>query len=109
MFEEDHRIGIAHRSREQTNHIERSRRRNYLQPGYHHAPVLDALAVLRAETCPAAIRGAYNQRTLHLAVRHVAALGKLIREVIETDGNEVREHDLSDGLEPSHRRAHSRA
>src|SRR5215813_5139636 len=106
MLEEDHRIGIAHRRRHQPDYVAWVRRRNYLEAWDHHAPVFHALAVLRAETRARAVARADDQRTFDLAVRHVAALRKLIGDVIETDREEVREHDLGNRLEAGHCRTH---
>ena len=106
VLAEDHRIGIAHRRRHQADHIGRRRRRHDLEAGDHHAPVLDALRMLRAEPRARAVAGADHQRALGLPVAHIAALRKLIGDVVEADREEVREHDLRDRLEAGHRRAH---
>ena len=45
-------------------------------------------------------------RAFHLPVGHVPALRKLIGQIVETDRNEVREHDLGNRLQPGHGRAH---
>src|SRR5580692_7638233 len=84
VFEEDDRIRIAYRSREKTDDIERSRRCNDLQARDHHAPVLDALAMLGTETRAPAVGGANHQRTFHLPVGHVTALRILVGEIVET-------------------------
>src|SRR5450759_3147499 len=49
VLEKDDRIGIAHSRRQQADDVERGRRRHHLEAGDHHAPILDALAVLGAE------------------------------------------------------------
>ena len=109
VLEEDHRIGIAHRRRQQADDVERRRRRHHLEAGDHHAPVLDALAVLGAEARAGAVAGAHHQRAFDLAVRHVTALGEFVGDVVEAHREEVREHDLGDRLQAGHRRAHGGA
>ena len=109
VLEEDHRIGIAHRRREQPDHVARGRGRHHLEAGDHHRPVLDALRVLGAEARAGAVGGAHHQRAFELAVRHVAALAELVGDVVEADGEEVREHDLGDRLQAGHGRAHGGA
>ena len=109
VLEEDHRIGIAHRRGKKPDDVARDRRRHDFQAGNHHAPVLDALRMLRAEARAGAIAGAHDQRAFELAVRHVAALGELVGDVVEAHREEVREHDLGDRLQAGHRRAHGGA
>ena len=106
VLEEDHRIGIAHRGREQPDHVARRRGRDHLQARDHHRPVFHALRMLRAEARARAVRGAHHQRAFQLPVRHVAALGKLVRDVVEAHREEIREHDLGDRLQAGHRGAH---
>src|SRR4029450_7926648 len=65
--------------------------------------------MLRAEARAGAVAGAYHQRALELAVRHIAALAELVGNVVEADREEVREHDLGDRLKPGHGRAHGGA
>ena len=59
-------------------HVGRGRRRDDLEAGDRHRPVLDALAVLRAEAQAGAVRGPEHERQRHLAVGHVAGLGDLV-------------------------------
>ena len=106
VLEEDHRVGVAHRCCHQPDHVARIGGRHHLEAGDHHAPVLDALGMLCAEARAGAVAGANDQRAFELAVRHIAALGKLVGDVIEADREEIREHDFGDRLEPGHRRAH---
>ena len=106
VLEEDHRVRIAHRRREQADHVARRRGRDHFQARDHHRPVLDALRMLRAEARARAVRGAHHQRALELPVAHVAALGEFVRDVVEAHREEIREHDLGDRLQPGHRRAH---
>ena len=89
--------------------VARIRRRHHLQPRDHHAPVLDALRMLRAEARARAVAGAHHQRAFELAVRHVTALREFVGDVVEAHREEIREHDLGDRLEPRHRRAHGGA
>ena len=109
MFEEDDRIGIAHGSGQQTDDIERRRGSHDLQARNHHAPVLNALGMLRAEARAGAIAGAHHQRAFGLAVRHITALGEFVGDIIETDREEIRKHDFRDRLQAGHRRAHGGA
>ena len=109
VFEKDHRIRVAHRRRQQPDDVARVRRRDDLQAGDHHAPVLDALRMLRAEARARAVAGAHHQRAFDLAVRHVTAFWKFIGDVVEAHRKEVREHDLGDRLQAGHRRAHGGA
>ncbi len=106
VLEEDHRIGIAHGGGEQADHVARRRGRDDLQARDHHRPVFHALRMLRAEARAGAVGGAHHQRALQLAVAHVAALGKFVRDVVEAHREEIREHDLGDRLQPGHRGAH---
>ena len=62
--------------------------------------------MLRAEARAAAVAGAHDQRALELAVRHVAALGEFVGDIVEADREEIREHDFGDRLQTGHRRAH---
>src|SRR5262249_22174254 len=89
MLEEDHRIWVTHGRRQKPDDITWRRWRNYLEARDHHRPVLDALRMLRAEARARAVRGAHDQRTLELAVRHIAALGELVRDIVEADREEV--------------------
>src|SRR3546814_9204502 len=70
------------------------RRRNDLQAGELHAPVLDTLAVLSAEARSTAVADADHERAIDLPVGHITALGKFVRDIIIADGDEIREHDL---------------
>ena len=65
--------------------------------------------MLRAETHAAAVAGADHERAGQLAVRHVAELRHLVGDIVEADGEEVGEHDLSDRPQSGHRRAHGGA
>ena len=65
--------------------------------------------MLRAEARAGAVAGAHHQRAFELAVRHVAALGELVGDVVEAHREEIREHDLGDRLQAGHRRAHGGA
>src|SRR5262249_38837816 len=80
---------------------------NHLESRDHHAPVFDTLAVLRAETRTGAISRTHHERAFDLAVRHITALGKFIRNVIEADRKEIREHDFGNRFQAGHCRAHS--
>src|SRR3546814_7523066 len=108
MLEEDYRIGIPHGGRKQAHHVDRRRRRNDLQAGELHAPVLDTLAVLSAEARSTAVADADHERAIDLPVGHITALGKFVRDIIIADGDEIREHDLCYWLEPGHRRTQRR-
>ena len=65
--------------------------------------------MLCAETRAGAVAGANDQRAFDLAVRHVTAFGKLVGDIVEAHGEEIREHDFRDRLQPGHRRAHGGA
>src|SRR3546814_4802487 len=84
------------------------RRRNDLQAGELHAPVLDTLAVLSAEARSTAVADADHERAIDLPVGHITTLGKFVRDIIIADGDEIREHNLCYRLEPGHRRTHRR-
>src|SRR3546814_1843666 len=94
--------------RKQAHHVDRRRRRNDLQAGELHAPVLDTLAVLSAEARSTAVADADHERAIDLPVGHITALVKFVRDIIIADGDEIREHDLCYRLEPGHRRTHRR-
>src|SRR3546814_8676389 len=66
MLEEDYRIGIPHGGRKQAHHVDRRRRRNDLQAGELHAPVLDTLAVLSAEARSTAVADRSEEHTSEL-------------------------------------------
>src|SRR5882724_1936969 len=78
VLEEDDGIGIADGRGEQPDDVARVRRRHHLQARNHHAPVLDALAVLCAEAGTRAVAGTDDERALSLSVGHVPALRKFI-------------------------------
>ena len=80
-----------------------------LSPGIAISPVLDALAVLRAEPEPGAVRRVQHERQPHLAVGHVAGLRDLVDDHVPGHREEVAEHQLGDGAQAGHRRAHRRA
>src|SRR5467141_4400090 len=65
--------------------------------------------MLRAEARARSVRRADHERNRYLPVAHVARLGDLVRDIIPAAGEKVREHDLGDGPEARHRRAHRRA
>ena len=109
VLEEDDGIGIADRGGEQPDDVAWVRGGHHLEPGNHHRPVLDALAMLGAEAGARAIGGAHHERAFELAVRHVAALRELVGDIVEAHRKKIREHDLGDGLEPRHCRAHGGA
>ena len=62
--------------------------------------------MLRAKARTAAIAGADDERTFDLSVRHVAALGEFVGDVIEAYRDEIREHDFGNRLQTGHRGAH---
>src|SRR3546814_15159654 len=84
------------------------RRRNDLQAGELHAPVLDTLAVLSAEARSTAVADADHERAIDLPVGHITALGKFVRDIIIADVDEIRAHDLCYRLEPGPRRTQPR-
>ena len=90
-------------------HVGRVRGRDDLEAGDRHRPVLDALAVLRAEPETRAVRGPEHERERDLAVGHVAGLGDLVRDHVPGDREEVAEHQLGDRAQAGHRGAHRRA
>jgi hypothetical protein len=65
--------------------------------------------VLGAEAQSPAVARANHQREGQLTVGHVARLGDLVDDDVPADGEEVGEHDLGNGTQPGHRRAHGRA
>ena len=109
MLEKDDRIGVANGSGHQANNVYGTGRHDDLESWNHHAPVLNALAVLGTEACPAAVTQAHDQRSLDLAVGHVAALGELVGKVVPADRCKVSKHDFGDGLKAGHGRAHGGA
>ena len=62
--------------------------------------------MLRPEAHPAAVASPDDERTRQLSVRHVTQLRHLVGDVVEADRQEVGEHDLRDGPQSRHRRAH---
>src|SRR5438105_11311570 len=108
VLEDDDRIRIADRAGQQPLRIRRGRRRNDLEAGNGHRPVLEALGMLRAEARARTVRRADHERERDLSVRHVSRLGDLVRDQIPARGQEVGEHDLGDRTEPRHRGAHRR-
>ncbi len=83
-------------------------RRDDLEAGDRHRPVLDRLGVLRAEPEPAAVRRAQHERQRDLAVGHVAGLRDLVRDHVPGHREEVAEHELGDRAQAGHRGAHDR-
>ncbi len=65
--------------------------------------------MLGAKAGAAAIAGTHDERNLDLPVRHVAALGEFVGDIVEAHRDEVGEHDLGDRLQAGHRRAHGGA
>ena len=106
---EDDRVVVADRGGHQAHHVGRRRRRDDLEPGDRHRPVLDALAVLRPETQARAVGGMQHERQRDLAVGHVPGLGDLVGDHVPGHREEVAEHQLGDRPQPGHRRAHGRA
>jgi len=72
----------------------------------HHAPVSTLGYAARPKARASAVARPDDERTLRLAVGHVAALWEFIGDVVETNRYEVREHDFRDRLQAGHRRAH---
>ena len=81
-------------------------RRDDLDAGDHHRPVLDALGVLRSEPGTAAVGGADDERERHLTVGHVPALRDLVGDDVPAHREEVAEHDLGDRSQAGHGRTH---
>src|SRR5688572_8849830 len=106
LLEEHHGVVAADRGGEHALDVAWGSRRNDLEAGDHHRPVLDALRVLRAEARACAVRRAHDERQRDLTVRHVARLRDLIRDDVPGDGEEVREHQVDDWAQPRHRGAH---
>ena len=80
--------------------VGRRRRRDDLQARDGHRPVLDALAVLRAEAEAGAVGGPQHERQRDLAVGHVARLGDLVGDHVPGHGEEVRNISSAIGRRP---------
>ena len=65
--------------------------------------------MLCAKAHPAAIARTDHQRTSQLAIRHVAHLRHFVGDIVETDGQEISEHDFSDRSQARHRGPHGSA
>jgi hypothetical protein len=109
VFEENHRIRIPYRGGKQSDDVGGIGRSHDLEARDHHGPVFHALAVLGAKARTRTIGSAHDQRTLGLPVAHVAVLGELIGDIVETDRQKIGEHDLGDGFKAGHCRTHGGA
>ena len=109
LLEEQYRVGIAYRCREQAFDIGGKRRRHHLDAGNHHRPVLDRLRMLRAEARTRAVRRAYHQRQGYLPVGHVTRFRDLVGHDVPAHREEIRKHDFSNRPQARHRRAHRSA
>ncbi len=69
----------------------------------------EALAVLRAELMPRALRRANDQRHLGLAAVHVANFRRVIDDLIDRKEAEVHRHQLDYRPQPAHRSANAGA
>ena len=61
---------------------------------------IQTLRMLRGSAETGAVHGAHDQRRHRLASKHVAELGGLVENLIETNSHEIDEHQLHDRPQP---------
>ena len=97
VLDEDDRVRVGDRGREQAGGIGRGARHHHLQPGHVRQPGLEALRVLRAAALARAALRPQHERHRQLAAGHEVRLRRLVDELVERERDEVDEHDLDDG------------
>jgi len=103
MLQENHRIGIAHRGRQQANHVDRRRRRHDLEARHVHEHRVEALGVLRALAPGLADHAAHDHRHLDLAAVHVVRLGRHVDDLVHAQHQEVHPDVHMDRAHAGHR------
>src|SRR5260370_9928324 len=105
MLEEHHGIDLPNSSVEQFFGIGRGGRTHHPEAGGMEKVCLEALAVLRAELMPTALRSANDYRHGGFFAEHVVNLGRAIDYLIHREQREVYSHQLDYRFEAAHRSA----
>ena len=105
VLDEDDRVGVGDRAREQAGGVGGGARHRHLQAGHVRQPGLEALRVLRAAALPRAALRPHDERHRQLAARHEVRLRRLVDELVERERDEVDEHDLDHRSQSGLRRA----
>src|SRR5258708_18120415 len=109
MLQEHHRIDLPNSSFEQSFGIGRGGRNHHAEAGGVEKVCLQALAMLRAELMPTALRRANDYRHCGLTTKHIVYLGRTIDYLIHREQREVYSHQLDYRFQPTHRGANSGA
>src|SRR6266566_8810385 len=81
---------------EQTFGIVGGRGQHDLEAGDMTHPDMQALAVLGRGTASRSQGGTHHHRHLELAPRHIVNLGRLVKDLIHCQSEEVAKHDIHD-------------
>src|SRR5712692_9003566 len=105
---EEHRIGVAHRAREQAFGVGRVRRDDHLQAGSVRVGRLDRVGVQLGRAHPATVRGADGDWTVEAAAAAVAQAGELTDDLVIRLHTETGELDLSHWYQSRDGQSHAR-
>ena len=100
VFEHDDRIVVPDRLDHQALRLVRVGRQHDLEARDVGEEGIEALRVLRRRAETGAVHGADDHRGHRLAAEHVAELGGLIEDLVETDAHEIDEHQVGDRPQP---------
>ena len=109
VLEEDHRVVVPDRRREQALGVGRGGRHHALQPRHVREHRIVAAGVLAGGSEAGADHRPDHHRHLCLASEHVAELGALVEDLVHAHAEEVDEHELGHRPEPCGGRADRRA
>src|SRR6202158_877756 len=85
VFEEDDRVVVAYRGREETFRVGGGRRHHHLETGDVREPCLERLRVLRRVPAPGPALRAHNHRHARLASEHEPVLRRLVHELVHRE------------------------
>src|SRR5260370_23145535 len=105
MLQEHHRIDLPNSSFEQSLSVGRGGRNHHPEARCVEKVCLQALAMLRAELMPTALRCANDYRHCGLTTKHIVYLGRTIDYLIHREQREVYSHQLDYRFQPAHRGA----
>src|SRR5260370_29847056 len=105
MLQEHHRIDLPNSRFEESFGVGGGRRDHPPQAGGMEKVSLQALAVLRSELMPAALRCSNDYRHCGLTTEHIVYLGRTIDYLIHREQREVYSHQLDYRFQPTHRGA----
>jgi hypothetical protein len=101
VLDKENRAGILDGVEQQPAGVSEDARRDDPKTGHTEEQLLQRLAVGGPITATAAHRRANDHRDVERASVHPGKLGETVDDLVGNEGDEISEHDLDDGSQPS--------